>query len=151
MTSAISSDLSHAITRTGPPGFFELKSRIGRAQFLVFIFAASIPVMMVLMSQGASALSGTPELLIANAVTNAVTLFAGSRRLADMEVSRWACVTLVLPLIGIVATVWMAAAKGSEGQNRYGEAPVSYSGMSSAAILLGVFLVGCCVYIGANC
>lgn len=48
-----------------------------------------------------------------------------ARRLHDMDRSAWWLLLLLVPIAGLFVIIWMAAMPGTQGPNRYGEAPMA--------------------------
>lgn len=103
-----------------PFNIFDLSGRASRLEFtivLVLTFAAWIAFVTAFRGAGAE------DALVALAIGAAICapmILTGVRRLHDRDQSGWWMVMILIPLIGIIFLVFLAAGSPDERVNRFG-------------------------------
>lgn len=129
---------------------FAVHGRIGRVRYLAYSFGAMIVLLLIAIVLGAllGALGAGPAVaaglmqVLVGTLMAAANLVIARRRLHDMGKSGWWGVLLLVPLLNIVVTLWLALGKGDEGANAFGPppAPNSRGAIALACIGPGVFV-----------
>jgi len=147
-----SAEASVADAAFRPPTVLAVAGRIGRVRYLAYSFAGMLVVMLAAaVLGGALGAAGATEQIggallqvVVGALVLALTLIVARRRLNDMGRTGWWGLFLLVPILNIVATVWLVFGKGDAGPNQYGLPP---GPNSRGAIVLAC--VGPVVFIGA--
>ncbi|WP_170289128.1 DUF805 domain-containing protein [Massilia sp. YMA4] len=132
------------------PQPFALHGRIGRVRYLAYSFGAMIALLLVAIVLGAllgaigagpAVAAGLMQLLVGTLMA-AANLVIARRRLHDLGKAGWWGVLLLVPLLNIAVTLWLAIGKGDEGENAYGAppAPNSRGAIALACVGPGLFL-----------
>ncbi|WEF32700.1 DUF805 domain-containing protein [Pseudoduganella chitinolytica] len=137
------------------PRPFDLHGRIGRVRYLAYSFGAMIVLLLAAIVLGAllgaigagpAVAAGLMQVLVGTLMA-AANLVIARRRLHDMGKSGWWGVLLLVPLLNIVVTLWLALGKGDEGPNAFGPPPSPNSRAVIALACIGPALfVGMVVY-----
>ncbi len=138
---------------TYQPQIFAMGGRIGRLRYigygslmaLVWIVAiaviAGIGALLFRHSPVASTLFGI--LLILSYIPMVVYMFVlAKRRLNDLDQTGWLSLLLFVPLVGLLFTLYMWFAPGTNGRNRFGPMPAQNPpGMALVAIVPLLFVI----------
>lgn len=133
------------------PQPFALHGRIGRVRYLAYSFGAMIALLLAAilvgallgaMGAGPAVAAGLMQVLVGTLMA-AANLVIARRRLHDMGKSGWWGVLLLVPLLNIVVTLWLALGKGDEGPNAFGAppSPNSRGAIALACIGPGLFVL----------
>lgn len=141
------------------PKPFAVSGRIGRVRYLAYSFIGMLLVMLaavilggVLGATGSSEqVSGATAQMVVGGLVLALTLILARRRLNDMGRTGWWGLLLLVPLLNLIATIWLVFGKGDDGANRYGLPPAPNS---RSVIVLACFgpalFVGVVLYSGVD-
>lgn len=141
------------------PKPFAASGRIGRVRYLAYSFIGMLLVMLaaailggVLGATGASEqVSGAMVQIVVGSLVLALTLILARRRLNDMGKTGWWGLLLLVPLLNVIATIWLVFGKGDEGVNAYGSPPGPNSRGAIVLACLGPALfVGAMLYSGVD-
>lgn len=141
------------------PKPFAASGRIGRVRYLAYSFIGMLLVMLaaaalggVLGATGSSPqVSGATAQLFVGALVLALTLILARRRLNDMGRTGWWGLMLLVPLLNLIATLWLVFGKGDDGVNAYGPPPAPNSRGTIVLACLGPALfVGAMLYSGVD-
>ena len=121
-----------ASIKLGFKKIFDFSGRASRSEFwwfyltYVFLSLAAIFVIMVLaiLSEPNISDSALDSMSYIGYVTGIGTLGATVRRLHDRDISGWAILLFIIPLVNIYLLVLLFL-KGTEGKNKFGEYPLS--------------------------
>ncbi|WP_181259220.1 DUF805 domain-containing protein [Pseudoduganella armeniaca] len=133
------------------PQPFALHGRIGRVRYLAYSFGAMLALLLVAivlgallgaMGAGPAVAAGMMQVLVGTLMV-AANLIIARRRLHDMGKPGWWGVLLLVPLLNIVVTLWLALGKGDAGPNAFGAppSPNSRGAIALACIGPGLFVV----------
>lgn len=128
------------------PEVFSVRGRIGRLRYLAY------NAILVLIAFGAAAVLGVLDRVAGDwlgflTYPLMLAMFAGSvimakRRANDLNASGWWAITVLIPLVNMVAWLWLTFAPGKAGANDYGPAPAPNSrGIVVFAWIYAVFFV----------
>lgn len=100
------------------------KGRMARLPY----FGFWIVVMMLLVfvfTSGVLSLRGEGEILGLGAliITHLILFYSVIKRLHDLDKSGWWSLLILIPKLNFAFTIYLLFAKGTEGANRFGEAP----------------------------
>jgi uncharacterized membrane protein YhaH (DUF805 family) len=147
-------DLGHVDNSgdTYEPQFFSMGGRIGRVRYIAYMigvtFLSGIAAMILAALFGgifaAMSIKSVGLIIALMVVAYIPMLFAMFvvmiRRLNDMDQSGWLSILTLIPIVGFFVSLWMLFARGSEGSNKYGQAPTENStAVVVVAWVLGVF------------
>lgn len=132
------------------PQPFALQGRIGRVRYLAYSFGAMIVLLLAAIVLGAAlgAIGAGPAVaaglmqVLVGTLMAAANLIIARRRLHDMGKAGWWGVLLLVPLLNIAVTLWLALGKGDAGANAFGAppAPNSRGAIALACIGPGLFV-----------
>ena len=134
---APSSDVSEAVPATYQPKIFTTQGRIGRLRYLAYGLASGlilIPVVMVaalipaLFSSdaGSDPTSSTIFIILVGLAYVFYLFFSfvfAKRRFNDMDQSGWLCILIIVPLLNLIAALFLIFAPGTKTANKFGPAP----------------------------
>ncbi len=149
--------LSEPATGNAPyqPKFFSVHGRIGRLRYLAYSFTAMFVLSFaigalagVLMPALSGGKAGDGAGLIVLALINiplvAIGIIITKRRFNDLDLSGWWSLLMFVPLINLIAWLYLMFGSGTEGPNRFGPPPSK----NSVLVMIGglmlpiVFVVG---------
>ena len=136
--SAPDAELGQQTSETYSPSIFTAKGRIGRLRYLAYSYGVTFLLMLVMMPlAGASAfLGGGAEggsMLVVAVTTIAyiamivLCVMFAKRRFNDLDRSGWWCLLFLVPIVNILASIYLMFFPGSEGSNNFGPAPEANS------------------------
>lgn len=121
--------LRHESGDTYEPAVFSFSGRIGRVRYLAYstlygllavLVLGVIVGIMVASNHAESAMSAIATFVV---VTTAIGFIAAKRRVNDMNLSSWLGLLMVIPYLNMLVWLWLACARGTDGENDYGPAP----------------------------
>ena len=121
-----------ASIKLGFKKIFDFSGRAGRSEFwwfyLTYIFLSFLVIFIIMflaiMSDPNISDSALDSMSYIGYVTGIGTLGATVRRLHDRDISGWAILLFIIPLVNIYLIVLLFL-KGTEGKNKFGEYPLS--------------------------
>lgn len=131
--------------------FFDWQGRISRMQFLVYsmfnvLFVVLVLAVMFVMMDGVQGIvqvssSTLPvSMLVLSGVGAAILgylqLAVTKRRLNDINKTGWLALIMIVPVVNILACLYLLAAEGSEGVNYYGLPPRPAAKLKTTLMLL---------------
>jgi len=145
-----SNPVTHTSDQTYLPKIFAVNGRIGRLRYLAYgmfitgltlIIVGMLSAIMVPMFAG----SGMSESMAIGAVIILylpliiISVILAKRRLNDLNKSGWWQLIAIIPLVGIIFTIYMVFWPGTKGSNNYGLEPIKNTkGVILAGSLLPV-------------
>ena len=112
---------------------FKTEGRLNRLRYIKYmiILALIASVSTFIMSSMATFLTGNPTGTLVNLITGIWALVAGAgnvmlmiRRLHDLDKNGYFALVAFVPVIGIIFSVYLFCAKGTDGWNKYGADPL---------------------------
>ena len=146
--------LNEVVDATYQPNVFSFHGRIGRLRYLGYCFAATLVGYLLLVpgglllaaGEGKPLLQGVGALLVGVAYIGMIALTWGYmvRRLNDLDRTGWLSLLMLVPLLNLILALYLIFARGNDGANRYGPAPVANPpGMFLVALILpAIFVIG---------
>ena len=131
------------------PKIFSLNGRIGRARYLgwgmLLNLLAFIPlgIIAALVFPNMSADSSSAPMLLmipAYALLIFVSYVMARRRFHDLNRSSWFFLTLIIPIVNILATLYLLFWPGTLGSNNFGPPPVKNSSTIWIILVLGLVI-----------
>ena len=116
---------------------FTTEGRLNRLRYLKYmvILAIIAGVSTFVTSSMATFLTGNPTGTLVNVITGIWAVVAGAgnimlmiRRLHDLDKSGYFAILAFVPVIGMVFSIYLFCAVGTEGWNKYGEDPLQEYG-----------------------
>lgn len=106
--------------------FFSYSGRLNRKPYFIRQFAINL-MAIIIYAILVSLDENTGELLggIVSSIAGISCLLLGIRRLHDLDKSGWYILIMCIPIINIVFGLYLLFAKGTEGDNKYGNDPLS--------------------------
>ena len=153
--SAPDAELGQQTDDTYSPAIFTWQGRIGRLRYLAYSYGVTFLLMLIMAPvAGASAfLGGGAEAgsLLVVAFTAIVyiamvvlcVMFA-KRRFNDLDRSGWWCLLFLVPIVNLLASIYLMFFPGTQGSNNFGAAPGPNSlGVKILGLIVPIlFLVG---------
>ena len=112
---------------------FTTDGRLNRLRYLKYmlIFALMVGIATFVTSSMATFLTGNPTGTLVNVITGIWAIVAGCgnvmlmiRRLHDLGKSGWFALLALVPLIGMIFSIYLFCAPGQIGLNKYGADPL---------------------------
>ena len=133
--SAPDADLQQGQTELYEPKVFSFSGRIGRLRYLAYYMgmyllamAAMIPLGAIGMVAGATD-NPSAIAMVTTGVLYIVLVVAGvafaKRRFNDLNRSGWWVLTFVVPIVNLLATIYVLFFPGTDGDNDFGPAPTA--------------------------
>lgn len=127
---------------------FTFKGRIGRLRYLAYAFALNLLVGLVTAAiSGISAATGGQELIILVTIASVVfsivvNLMVTIRRFHDLDITGWAAVAGLIPIVNFFVFLYLVFAPGTQGVNRFGlQPPQNTTGVVIASLIIPVLFV----------
>lgn len=135
---------------TYEPAVFSFSGRIGRVRYLAysiiygFLAALAGGVVISILAFLKSAAVGLMAPLILTFVVWAVGFISAKRRFNDMNYNSWFAILMMIPYLNMLVWLWLACARGSDGENDYGAPPCvnSRAVIAAACILPATAVIG---------
>ena len=114
---------------------YHTQGRLNRLAYIKYmiILALIMATAKFTMSCMATFLTGDPNGALVMMITYFLVAVAGAgnialmiRRLHDLDKSGWFTVLAIIPVVGLIFSVYLFCAKGTDGWNRYGKDPLTY-------------------------
>ncbi len=122
------------------PRIFSVKGRIGRIRYLAYSLVGTlllIPavVFATVFPDNIAAL----YLILSYAAAVSFHILLSKRRFNDMNQSGWFSIVLIIPLINLIALIWLILGRGTESENRFGKKPCKNT--TSVKVFAAIFPV----------
>ena len=131
--SAPAADLGQGENETYQPKVLSFSGRIGRLRYLAYIMgmyllmiAAMIPMAslgFVAIDPGSSSVVAMVLMGIVYLVMFVAAIAFGKRRLNDLDRSGWWLLAFIVPLVNLLATIYVMFFPGTAGSNNFGPEP----------------------------
>lgn len=136
------------------PKIFSASGRIGRLRYLAYVtgmnlllYAIFIPLMggTAFMTEGPAemmaSISGLVMILF-YILTIVLSIIFAKRRLNDLDKTGWFLLLFLVPIVNLILAIYMIFFRGSEGENRFGAAPVANTlGVKILGLLLPIIMI----------
>ncbi len=129
------------------PRLFSFNGRIGRMRYLAYSFGISFLLVFIVSflaafagamgADAGSSITGIVAMGLFGLIYLAVivlTIGFAKRRINDLDRSGWWLLTFLIPVVNLLASIYLLFFPGSEGPNKFGPAPAENS--------IGVLIVG---------
>lgn len=131
--SAPDADLQQGQTQLYDPKVFSFSGRIGRLRYLAYSMgmylvtvAVTIPLAALGLVAGASESPSAIAMVITGILYIALIVVGvafAKRRLNDLNRSGWWVLAFVVPIVNLLATIYVLFFPGTDGDNQFGAAP----------------------------
>ncbi len=135
------------------PSVFSFSGRIGRVRYLAYSFGISMLVMILatfvtgmLAATGDGIVSMIAMAILVMSYVALILLSFGfaRRRFNDLDRSGWWLLTFLIPLVNLLASIYLLFFPGSDGPNRFGPAPAP----NTAGVLIAGWAVPAVIIVG---
>ena len=139
-------DLDTGQQQSYQPKVFATNGRIGRARYLCYSFAIIILVLIVVgvVAAVSGSISEAGEMTALMSVLVTIPIFVvmimmARRRFHDLNFSGWWAITIIVPIISIIPSLFLMFAPGNKHENDYGLMPTKNG--ASIYIVMGLFIL----------
>ena len=111
---------------------FAVKGRIPRQTYWIILLAffflsigvSGVDNLLGNVDPESNEMQFTPLSVAFHVVAIICMIIVSIKRLHDMNRSGWFVLIAIIPIIGLIAVIWMGVVKGIDGDNQYGKDPL---------------------------